>query len=250
MTSSEPDIALLAEDDAPVRNLTARMLSLHGFNVIEAENGQEALIHLSDGIPIALVVTDLMMPVMDGYQLLETIRRDRPLPAVAITATLALSEAQEKRLGGAPLLYKPFTLESFLEAIRAARFERPDFSYQIDGDTGIVSMRTAAAPTVEEKIAIVHRIWADPQYRRGFAIIIDRRGFDDVPTIDNLRMFIRYIREHESRLATPSRWAIVADRPSAWRFYKTIEPHAARAGIQLRAFQDYDIARQWAMHGD
>jgi CheY-like chemotaxis protein len=250
MTSSEPDVALLAEDDEPVRSLTARMLALHGFNVLQAENGQEALTHLSDGIPIALVVTDLMMPVMDGYQLLETMRRDRPLPAVAITATLALSEVQEKRLGGAPLLYKPFTLESFLEAIRAARFERPDFSYQIDGDNGIVSMRTAEAPTVEEKIAIVHRIWADPQYRRGFAIIIDRRGFDDVPTMENARMFIRFVRERESRVTKPSRWAIVADRPSAWHFYQSLEPHAAQGGIQLRAFQDYDIARQWAICGD
>jgi CheY-like chemotaxis protein len=246
MKSSEPDVALLVEDDEPVRGLTARMLTLHGFSVVQAANGEEGLARLEHGSAPALLVTDLMMPVMDGFQLLENMRRRRRVPAIAITATLALSEEQEKRLGGAPLLYKPFTLESLLEAIRAARFERPNYSYQIDGNHEVVYLRTAAMPAVAEKIAIVSRLWADAQYRRGFAVILDRRGYDEVPPIANERAFLRYLGEHESRLPTRSRWAIVADRPSAWRFYTSLEPDAARFGITMRAFQDYDLARQWA----
>jgi len=240
-----PDTAVLVEDDRPLRELMARMLAFQNYTVLQAGNGQEALRCL-DGVEAVLVVSDLVMPVMDGYQLLETLRQRRPLPVVAMTATLSLSDEQEKRLGGAPLLYKPFTLESFVAAIKAARFARPDFTYHIDHDKQIVVMRSTARPSAEERIAMVNRIWADPAYRRGYAIVIDRRGYEHIPSERDLDVFMRYIAALEARAMHHPRWAVVADRPSAWRFYQGIEEDASRKGVHLRAFQDYDLAEQWA----
>jgi len=238
-------VALLVEDDVPVRELTARMLALEGYEVMEAANGLQALNAIERGAPISILVTDLIMPVMDGFHLLETLRSTRPLPSVAMTATLSLSEGQEKRLGGAPLLYKPFTIESFSAAIRAAQVERQDFTYEIDAAIGVVSIRPAAVAKLEEKIAIVNRIWAEPEYRRGFSMLVDRRGYNEIPSGKDVRAFIRYVGEHEARIDLPSRWAVVADRPSACRFYQSIEGLAAASGVNLRAFQDYELAIQW-----
>jgi len=247
MTSSDLPVALLVEDDIDVRNLMARMLTFQGFSVLEAGNGAEGLSALHAHPEVAVLVTDLVMPGVDGYELLEKVRDSNfDVPAVAMTATLSLSEEQEKRLGAAPLLYKPFTLESLIAAIRAARFGQPDFSYEVEPDRGIVSMRTAAMPSVEEKIATIHRVWADPIYRRGFSIIVDRRGYDEVPSVDDMRAFMAYLGAHDLRVDHASSWAFVADRPSVWRFYRSVEPAAAQKGVVMRAFQDYDDAVQWA----
>jgi CheY-like chemotaxis protein len=239
-------VALLVEDDDPVRDLTGRMLALEGYDVIEAANGRKALDCLEQGVEIAVVVTDLVMPVLDGYELLATMRARRPLPSVAMTAVLSLTEEQEKRLGGAPLLYKPFTHESFVEAIRAARFEAPESSYWVDPLRRIVHLRSNARPSIAEKIATVNRMWADRDFHRGFSVIIDRRGHSEAPTTRDTRAFWRYLGSHEARVDPPSAWAIVADRPSLWHFYQEMETSAADEGIALKVFLDYDSALHWA----
>jgi CheY-like chemotaxis protein len=247
MPAREVPLALVVEDDEPVRLLVARMLRDSSFDVIEAGNGLQALEKLERHPEIEVMIVDLVMPGMDGYELLARTRATRAVPAVAMTANLALSEDQEKRLGGAPLLYKPFTLGSFVSAIRASRFNQPAFSYEIEPQSGVVYMRTAAVPSVEEKIAIVNRIWADPRYRRGFSIVVDRRGYDETPEPADAHAFVHYISAHDVRVEHPSSWAIVADRPSVWRFYRSVEAVAAVYGVTLRAFRDYEEATEWAV---
>jgi len=92
---------LLVEDDAPTRSLLGRTLTKAGWAVTEAENGRVALERVAATRP-SLVLLDLMMPEMDGFEFLDVLRRDpagRTIPVVVITAK-TLTEGDRHRLNG------------------------------------------------------------------------------------------------------------------------------------------------------
>ena len=79
---------LVVDDDAKSRDVLRRTLTKEGWTVAEAANGREALDHLERGRP-ALVLLDLMMPEMDGFEVLERMRREeawRDIPVIVVTA--------------------------------------------------------------------------------------------------------------------------------------------------------------------
>ncbi|MEO3434420.1 response regulator [Inquilinus sp. CAU 1745] len=88
---------LVVDDDPATRDVLRRMLTREGWRVREATNGREGLEALSDSTP-ALVLLDLMMPEMDGLEMLETMRQAetlRTIPVVVITAKdLSRNEAE------------------------------------------------------------------------------------------------------------------------------------------------------------
>jgi HAMP domain-containing protein/CheY-like chemotaxis protein/signal transduction histidine kinase len=116
-------IALLVDDDT--RNIFAlsSMLERRGMRVLTAANGSEA-IHLVNSTPdIAIVLMDIMMPEMDGYQTMAAIRENpsfRRLPIIALTAK-AMKGDREKSLeaGASEYLAKPVNTEQLLSAMRS-----------------------------------------------------------------------------------------------------------------------------------
>ncbi len=89
MVVSEPRCAVLVvEDDDDVRESFAEVLELHGYRVVTAENGQRALEVLDDLPRPAVIMLDLMMPVMNGPEFLAELRRGkhRELPVVIVSA--------------------------------------------------------------------------------------------------------------------------------------------------------------------
>ena len=94
---------LVIEDDGPTREMMRRMLEKEGWHVVEAENGRIALEKVSQNRP-ELILLDLMMPEMDGFQFIVELRRaDRPdwcsIPVVVITA-MDLTLEERLRLNG------------------------------------------------------------------------------------------------------------------------------------------------------
>ena len=92
---------LIIEDDVATREMVSRTLEKAGWSVVEAENGRMGLERLRTERP-ALVLLDLLMPEMDGFEFLEALRGDdrwRDLPIVVITAK-TLTDADRKRLNG------------------------------------------------------------------------------------------------------------------------------------------------------
>jgi CheY-like chemotaxis protein len=80
---------LVVEDDPEIRDLVAKFLESEGFQVFTAENGQDALEKLQSIPEPALILADLMMPVMDGSTLIAALRahdRFATLPVVLVTA--------------------------------------------------------------------------------------------------------------------------------------------------------------------
>ena len=92
---------LLVEDDELTRETTRDLVVQHGFAVVEAANGREALDRLAEGLP-DLVLLDLLMPEMDGFDFLEEVRRRpawRTVPVIVLTAK-DLTEEDRRRLSG------------------------------------------------------------------------------------------------------------------------------------------------------
>jgi hypothetical protein len=96
-----PRTVLIVEDDSSARALLRRDLEREGWTVVEAENGRVALERLSEVSP-ALVLLDLMMPEMDGFEFLEVLRRDgaKPETPVVVITAKELTEADRQRLRG------------------------------------------------------------------------------------------------------------------------------------------------------
>lgn len=116
---------LLVEDEDQVRSIARRILEQFGFTVIEAVNGKEALeAYRRESERITLVITDIGMPVMDGYQVVQEIKRLAPgLPVVVSSGfgdTSITSRIPPQALAG--MISKPYTtaeLQAVLQAIVA-----------------------------------------------------------------------------------------------------------------------------------
>ena len=114
--------ALVVEDDTGTRKMLSKMLEDYGLNVAEAGNGRIALDEVQKKPPSAIFL-DLMMPVMDGFEFLEELRKKpklRSIPIVVITSK-NLTHADRLRLnGGVEKLIEKKSLEQndFLKEVR------------------------------------------------------------------------------------------------------------------------------------
>lgn len=109
---------LLVEDNAVNRELIQQQLETLGLSVDTAENGSDGLLAWRPDVHLA-VLTDINMPVMDGYALAHALRaRDSAVPILAITATALASERERCRAAGInDLLLKPMNLDALARAL-------------------------------------------------------------------------------------------------------------------------------------
>ena len=120
---------LIVEDDEHTRALYARTLEQAGWTVLQAENGRVALERIAAARP-ALVLLDLMMPEMDGFEFLDVLRQDpshRAIPVVVITAR-TLSPDDRRRLNGGVervLQKRALHTDALLAEVRAAAGPAP-----------------------------------------------------------------------------------------------------------------------------
>ena len=112
---------LLVEDEDPVRAVNSRALSARGYTVLEAASGLEALAIVREGAqPIDLVVSDVVMPEMDGPTLLREVRKHQPDLKVIFVSGYA-EDAFRKNLPEGEtfnFLPKPFSLKQLVETVK------------------------------------------------------------------------------------------------------------------------------------
>ena len=117
------ETVLVVEDDAEVRRLAAEMLGRHGYAVLEAASGAEALrLWRKDAGAIDLLLTDVVMPSMPGPELAARMKTDRPDLRVLYMSGYP-EEVMEKHgvaLSESTLIYKPFTAETLAHSVREA----------------------------------------------------------------------------------------------------------------------------------
>ena len=108
---------LLVEDDAAIRQVVADGLALEGYQAEGVSNGREALDWLEREGPPAVVVLDLLMPIMNGAQLLEKLRADprwAAVPAVLMSAAMPVREALPR---ADAYLVKPFNFSELVATV-------------------------------------------------------------------------------------------------------------------------------------
>lgn len=102
---------LVIEDDLNIRESLAEMLDLHGFEVLLAENGRTGLRLAMENLP-GLIITDIMMPEMNGFEMLSSLRKQQQtelVPVIVLTAKVELeSKLKGLELGADDYLTKPF----------------------------------------------------------------------------------------------------------------------------------------------
>jgi len=111
---------LVVEDDRELRKLFCAVLTKHRYLTLEAENGEEALAIL-DQESVSLIVTDVMMPKMDGYELSELIRDyDKKIPILMITAKSEINDKQRGFSSGIDdYMVKPIDVNEMIFRIEA-----------------------------------------------------------------------------------------------------------------------------------
>jgi DNA-binding NtrC family response regulator len=120
ITARGAETILLVEDEPSVRRLVSQMLQLTGYKVLEASNGREAL-GLMDhvGQPVDLLLTDIVMPLMNGGTLAQRLSRRHPKMRVLFTSGYMDDVVvQEVVAMGAQFLPKPFTMEGLTQKVR------------------------------------------------------------------------------------------------------------------------------------
>jgi len=132
VSSSRGDVgsgrALVVEDEDMVRGLTVRMLRRSGYEVVEARDGNEALEALAAGAAFDVLVTDVVMPGIDGTALAERVRAERPRVAIILLSgyTAETLELEALLARGAAFVAKPFSGHQLLDAVREARANTDD----------------------------------------------------------------------------------------------------------------------------
>jgi len=115
------DTILLVEDEEAVRSFAARALRLRGYNVIEAAGGEEALAEVQAAkAPIHLLITDVVMPNMDGPTLVRQVRRLRPEIAVIFMSGYAeeVFRRNDEKAEDLHFLPKPFGLKQLAAKVK------------------------------------------------------------------------------------------------------------------------------------
>jgi two-component system cell cycle sensor histidine kinase/response regulator CckA len=116
--SPRPPRILVVDDEPSVRRFAARALLEEGFAVTEAADGQEALAAVHAG-GVSALVSDIVMPRVNGVQLMETLARSHPRLPVILMSGYATRELEGLGIA-APcgVLAKPFTVERLVEEVR------------------------------------------------------------------------------------------------------------------------------------
>ncbi|QHT60794.1 response regulator transcription factor [Paenibacillus lycopersici] len=110
---------LVVDDDPHIRELVRLFLTREGFDIVEAEDGEDALEALEQ-TQVQLVILDVMMPNMDGWELCRELRRDTELPVLMLTAKGETSQKIKGfELGADDYLVKPFEPLELVARVRA-----------------------------------------------------------------------------------------------------------------------------------
>jgi CheY-like chemotaxis protein len=104
---------LVVEDEHDLRETVSEVLEADGFRVLQASNGREALAVASEADP-CVIVLDLMMPVMTGWEVMAALQEEGRLDT---TAVVIVSASHHPPAGARAFLPKPFGVDSLLETV-------------------------------------------------------------------------------------------------------------------------------------
>jgi DNA-binding response OmpR family regulator len=222
---------ILAVDDEPRMIRFIRMnLELEGYKVIEAHNGPEALDKVRQELP-DLVLLDVMMPEMDGFETLRSLRKVSNVPVIMLTVR---DEEEDKvrglELGADDYVTKPFSTRELVSRIKAllrrtqSSTEPKDSILRIDDrlsvdlnrrDVIVEGERIHLRPT---EFRLLHHLienagWVVPHN----TLLTKVWGYEYRNELQNLRLYINYLRKKIEPNPSEPRY-ILTEREAGYRF--------------------------------
>jgi CheY-like chemotaxis protein len=114
---SERPTIFIVEDDVDTREMLGRFLELEGYVVETAANGRQALERLTGGVRACVILLDLMMPVMDGWQFRREQVRNQKLAHIPVIVVSAAGRERLQQIEANAYLSKPVDLDELLKHI-------------------------------------------------------------------------------------------------------------------------------------
>lgn len=148
---NKKDKILIVDDETRMRKLIGDFLLNNGFDIVEASDGEEALKVFYSTKGISLIILDVMMPKLDGYEVLKTIREESKVPVILLTAKGEENDQLKGFVSGADdYVQKPFSPKVLVARINAV-LKRNDVSAQTIEIGGIKIDKTAHQVYIDEK---------------------------------------------------------------------------------------------------
>jgi CheY-like chemotaxis protein len=120
LVEESPPLVLVVDDNDDLREMIVALLEDHGFRTAAATNGAEAVSWLSRGLRPALIVLDLMMPVMDGWETLKWLKGERELSTIPV---VIVSAGTDHPASATYFLKKPFDCDVLIQILRSCLAE-------------------------------------------------------------------------------------------------------------------------------
>jgi len=144
---------LVVDDEDRMRKLVRDYLSREGYSILEARDGEEALKVFFDNKDIALVILDVMMPKLDGWEVLKEIRQYTDVPVVMLTAkSEEKDELQGFKLGVDEYISKPFSPKVMVARVTALLKRNRTVSDDTLEAGGIVIDKQAHTVTIDGQL--------------------------------------------------------------------------------------------------
>jgi two-component system, OmpR family, KDP operon response regulator KdpE len=202
--SAAPLKVLVIDDEPPIRKLLRMGLTTQGYQVLEAANGRTALDLLSQ--EPGLVILDLGLPDMDGYDLLRTIRsRNEGVPIVVLSSRGdEAGKVQALDLGADDYVTKPFGMDELLARMRAALRHQ----LQVHGERPIFRVGDLSVDLVRRIVRVGEReVKLSPKEYDLLRILVQHAGkvlthkfllgelWDELTDAQYLRVYVRQLRQ-------------------------------------------------------
>ena len=202
---------LVIDDDEALVRLIDQVLTQQGYKVLKASNGQEALRLLFDQKP-ALVLLDVVMPRMDGWQTLDRIRDVSDIPIIMLTGRRRAEDDIVRGLdcGADDYLLKPMGNRELVARVRAA-LRRAELSPSADAKREITYSDGFLTVDIAERKVIVNgeRVKLTPREFRLFALLVENAGrilthkqvlekvwgWEYTDDLDYVRIYISHLRQ-------------------------------------------------------
>jgi DNA-binding response OmpR family regulator len=195
---------LVVEDDRNIRNLIEIKLRSLGYNVVTAENGKDALEKLSSN-HLDIMLVDAMMPIMDGYTFVKTVREDGDnIPAIMVTAKGSMADkSQGFDVGVDDYMVKPIEFDELSLRIKAVLRRAKIVSDRkitvgetvLDYDTLTVSNGEVSVALTKTEFGVLYKLLSYPE--RSFsksALFEEFWSWDSDTEEDIVKVYINRIR--------------------------------------------------------
>ena len=196
---------LVIEDDDSVRAAVRRALLLSGYEVLQAENGEEGLLRAQKDVPDAIVL-DLGLPDIDGVQVTRTLRRSsNRTPILMLTARAAIEDRVDGLEAGADdYLVKPYDVRELQARLRAILRRHIDGAgervlrfgeLELDADAHAARIAGRKIELTRTEYQLLELFMLNPRRVLTSELIYDRVwGYDFGPSGNALRVYIGYLR--------------------------------------------------------